>query len=255
LPGFAKKAEKTMSDRSIARSFVIPVLDMSPHSPYNIETLLRDLEDVEGEVICIFNSPDVFMKLRNHPRIDKYCFNKLNAGVSRSWNMGINMAEGRAVFVMNADLHVLPTAVIELEEYLFLLPDAVLAGPQGSYLDFENLRVIQYFQKGTFKEPIRTHDVSGFFFAIHMERFLDRKLVFDVRYSPCFMEEWDMGVQVMKTGLCCYAVPIVDFEHEWGISGQQENGSIQYFGRSVRRDDVLIANREKFIRKWFVKAS
>ena len=41
---------------------------------------------------------EVFDKLHNHPRIDKYCFNNLNAGVSRSWNIGINMAEGKICF-------------------------------------------------------------------------------------------------------------------------------------------------------------
>ena len=90
-----------------ARSFVIPVLDFSPHSAYNILTLLEDLHEVEGEVICIFNTAEVFEKLRSHARIDKFCFNNLNAGVSRSWNMGINLAEGRAVFIMNADLNLL----------------------------------------------------------------------------------------------------------------------------------------------------
>jgi len=244
-----------MPTPAIARSFVIPVLDMSPHSRFNIQTLLKDLRDVDGEVICIFNSPDVFTALHTHPRIDKYCFNKLNAGVSRSWNLGINLAEGRTVFIMNADLHVQPEAIAALEQYLHQLPDAVLVGPQGSYLDLENLRVIQYFQKGTFDKPIRTHDVSGFFFAIHLERFLERKLCFDVRYSPCFMEEWDMAVQVMRAGLSSYTVPVVAWEHEWGISGCRENTPIYYFGRTVMRNDVLAANRIKFQAKWFGKSA
>jgi GT2 family glycosyltransferase len=236
--------------KMILRSFIIPVLDMSPHSQFNIKTLLEDLSGVEGEVICIFNSSQVFEDLRDHPRIDKYCFNKLNAGVSRSWNQGINLAEGRTVFIMNADLHVQPAAITALEHYLHQLPDAVLVGPQGSYLDLVNLRVIRYFERGTFDKPIRTHDVSGFFFAIHLERFLERKLCFDVRYSPCFMEEWDMAVQVMKAGLSSYTVPVAEWEHEWGISGQRENTPICYFGRTVMRNDVLAANRHKFKEKW-----
>jgi GT2 family glycosyltransferase len=235
----------------IQRTFVVPVLDMSPHSRFNIKTLLADLEPVEGEVICIFNSPEVFSALHAHPRIDKYCFNKLNAGVSRSWNLGINLAEGQTVFIMNADLHVQSEAIQSLERYLHKLRDAVLVGPQGSYLDLENLRVIQYFQKGTFDQPIRTHDVSGFFFAIHLERYLVHKLSFDVRYSPCFMEEWDMAMQVMKAGLCSYTVPVSEWEHEWGISGQRENTPIHYFGRTVMRNDVLLENRKKFKAKWF----
>jgi hypothetical protein len=234
-----------------SRSFVIPVLDFSPHSPYNIRTLLRDLADVEGEVICIFNSREAFAELHAHPRIDKFSFNKLNAGVSRSWNQGLNLAEGRAVFIMNADLHIRPAAVDQIEAYLFQLPDAVLVGPQGSHLDFRNLKVLRYFQKGGFDAPVRTHDVSGFLFAIHRERFLAHRLQFDVRFSPCFMEEWDMGLQVIQAELACYAVPVEDFDHHWGVSGSHENSAINYFGREVFRNDVLAANRSKFRMKWF----
>ena len=235
----------------ISRSIIIPVLTLGEGEQYNIITLLEDLKAFEGEVICIFNSRTVFERLQNHPRIDKYCFNKTNAGVSRSWNMGINLAEGATVFILNEDLHVRPVAFDELEYYLYKLPDAVLVAPQGSYLDFINLRIIHYFEKHTFSNPVRTHDVSGFFFAIHMERFVAHKLGFDTRYSPCFMEEWDMGMQVMKAGLACYAVPVNSFDHRWGISGSMENRAIPYFERVVYRNDILSANRRKFLAKWF----
>ncbi len=233
------------------RSFVIPVLDFSPHSIYNIETLLNDLENDDGEVICIFNSREVFQKLQNHPRIDKFCYNKLNAGVSRSWNLGINLSEAESVFILNSDLHLGQTAVSQMEQYLFSLPGAVIVGPQGSHLDFAKLKVIRYFSKGTFSQPVRTHDVSGFFFCIHRQRFLEHGLCFDVRYSPCFMEEWDMGMQILAAGLACYAVPVTDFDHHWGISGHRQNTAIKYFGRTVYRDQVIVDNRRKFIAKWF----
>ena len=240
-----------MSNVAVACSMVIPILDFSAHGAYNILTLLDDLRPVAGEVVCIFNSPEVFEKLRDHPRIDKFCFNKQNAGVSRSWNMGINLAEGRAVVVMNADLHVTPTAIEQLESYLFSLPDAVMVGPQGSHLDFKNLKLVRYFEKGSFDAPVRTHDVSGFFFALHRERFQRHRLQFDVRYSPCFMEEWDMGLQVIQAELACYAVPVTGFEHHWGISGARDDTPIRYFGREVFRSEVLEANRRQFLDKWF----
>ena len=226
--------KENISIPEIQRSFIIPVLDYSPHSPYNIETLLKDLEDIPGEVICIFNSVEVFDKLHNHPRIDKYCFNSLNAGVSRSWNIGINLAEGKTAFILNADIHILPLAVEQLETHLYGLDKAVIVGPQGTHLDFKNLSIIKYFEKGTFNEPVQTHDVSGFLFAIHLERYLKHHLMFDVQFSPCFYEEWDMGLQVMKAGLACYAVPVKDFEHHWGAS-QDDELSINYFGTQITR--------------------
>ena len=235
---------------AIPRSFIIPILDFSPHSPYNIKTLLDDLDAIPGEVICIFNSREVYDELHTHRRIDKFCFNKTNAGVSRSWNTGILMAESKTAFVMNSDLRVGPTAIREIENYLFSLDRAVLAGPQGSYIDWGSLRASRYFEKGGFTRPVRTHDVSGFLFAIHLERFFEHRLLFDVRFSPCFFEEWDMGLQVIQAGLASYAVPVLDFEHHWGVSRASGDVYINYFGKEMRRDDILAENRRKFLEKW-----
>ncbi|GJQ58196.1 MAG: glycosyltransferase family 2 protein [Candidatus Scalindua sp. AMX11] len=233
----------------ISRSFIIPVLDMSPHSPYNIKTLLGDLENIQGEVICIFNSKSVYEELRTHPRITKYCYNNLNAGVSRSWNIGINLAEGKAAFILNADLHIQHQAIEQLESYLFTLDKAVIVGPQGTHIDYRKMGIIRYFEKGTFHEPVQTHDVSGFFFAVHRDRFLKNHLLFDVQFSPCFFEEWDMGLQVMRAELACYTVPVEGFEHHWGAS-QDANLSINYFGRKMTRSDILTNGRERFKAKW-----
>jgi len=237
----------------IEKSFVIPVLNFSPHSEFNIMTLLEDLDELKGEVICIFNSREVYEKLQAHPRIDKFCFNSANAGVSRSWNIGIEMAEGRAIFIMNADLHVSTVAIEQLEFFLFDLEKAVVVGPQGAIIDFQNLRILRYFEKGNFDEPVRTHDVSGFFFTLNRQRFLENGLRFDCRFSPCFFEEWDMGLQVMHAGLNSYAVPVTNFEHHWGISQARDDPIINYFGRELRRSDIRYANRNKFINKWFQK--
>ena len=232
----------------IEKSFVIPVLDFSPHSEFNILTLLEDLTNVEGEVICIFNSREIYEKLHAHSRIDKFCFNNLNAGVSRSWNIGIELAEGRAVYILNADLHVSAAAIEQLESFLFNLEKAVIVGPQGAIIDFQNLRVLRYFEKGNFNEPVRTHDVSGFFFALNRQHFLGNGLRFDCRFSPCFYEEWDMGLQVMHAGLHSYAVPVAGFDHHWGISQADDDPSIKYFGHALRRSDIRLANKNKFTR-------
>jgi hypothetical protein len=125
--------------QSLTRSFVIPVLDFSPHSPYNIRTLLDDLKEIPGEVICIFNSREVFEALSNHPRINKYSFNNLNAGVSRSWNLGLNLAEGRTVFIVNADMRIGRLAVEQMEYYLMTLDQAAMVGPQGGVVDYRDL--------------------------------------------------------------------------------------------------------------------
>lgn len=241
--------ENVAFNSTIKRSFVIPVLDFSKHSPFNIRTLLDDFKNIEGEVICVFNSEEMFHELKEHERIDKFCYNSSNAGVSRSWNIGINMAEGDAVFILNADLHVELAAIEKLEYYLFSLDNAVLVGPQGTHLDYNKLCSKRYFRKGTFSEPVQTDDVSGFFFAIHLERYIKNHLAFDVQFSPCFFEEWDMGLQIKQVGLACYAVPIAGFEHEWGAS-QEADLIVNYFGKKMSRDEIMYVNKQRFIAKW-----
>ncbi len=241
--------ENRETGSTLPRSFIIPILDYSPHSPYNIRTLLNDLENIDGEVICIFNNKKIYNELRRHPRIDKYCYNSLNAGVSRSWNVGINLSEGKTLFLLNSDVHILHSAIEQLESYLFSLDKAVMVGPQGAHIDFRTLRDQRYFRKGTFLKPVRVHAVSGFLFAIHHARFLKHCLMFDVQFSPCFFEEWDMGLQITLAGLACYAVPVEDFKHNWGAS-QDTNLSVNYFGREMTRSDILTKGRERFKAKW-----
>ena len=190
--------KEILKNPEITRSFIIPVLDYSPHSPYNINTLLKDLEEIHGEVICIFNSHEVFDKLRDHPRIDKYCSNSLNAGVSRSWNIGINMAEGRTAFILNADIHIRSLAVSQLESYLLRLDKAVIAGPQGTILDYQNLRDERYYGKGTFSEPVQVHAVSGFLFAIHLERYIKALLIRAQRAPVDFEKDQAKATEVRK---------------------------------------------------------
>jgi GT2 family glycosyltransferase len=235
----------------ITRSFIIPVLDYSPHSPYNIRTLLADLAGVAGEVICVFNSRAVFEDLQGHPRIDKYCFNSMNAGVSRSWNIGINLAEGRVAFILNADLHITPAAIAELEGYLDALPKAALVGPEGSNLRFYNnqLSVETHFSEGKVTLPLRVDNVSGFCMALDREKFAAHGLMFDTRFSPCFMEEWDIGFQIHRAGLGCYVVPVSGYEHVWGVS-QSRGQKINYFGRELTRDEILDVNSRRFAEKW-----
>jgi len=249
----------------IKRSFIIPVLDFSPHSPFNIRTLLKDLEDIPGEVICIFNSQEVYDKIYNHPRIDKFCLNSQNAGVSRSWNIGANLSEGKVAFFLNADLHVKAKAIDSLEAYLFALEDALIVSPEGKIVDYERFKrqlntnfdfpddlIIKQYSIRNIQKPVKTHDFMGAFFAVNMDQFFFNRLYFDVRFSPCFLEEWNMGLQALKKGLFCYTVPVDGYSHQMGISLADGKKELNYFGKKMTRDDILLKNAQEFAKKWLV---
>lgn len=238
---------RTHHPRGAARSVVIPVLDYSPGSAYDIRTLLDDLADFDGEVICIFNSDTVFDDLRGHPRIDKFAYNKHNVGVSRAWNMGINQAEGATIHILNADLHVSVPMLSRMEQWLHSLPDALCVGVSAHWMDPLTLRETRALNTGAFAQPIEADTVSGQLFSLHSRRLHDAGITFDPRLSPYFGEEVDLALKARQNGLKIYAVPETDFDHTWGIS--RKDRPIRFFGRPVQRGHCMIDNQILLRRK------
>ena len=250
----AEKSEKINSNyesnkNQNNRSFVIPVLDMSPASPYNIIKLLEDLEDISGDVIVIFNSLDMAEKLKDHPRIDYYASMKKNVGVSRAWNIGLNISQTPITFILNSDLHISKDAIKQMEKYIQELPDAAIVGPQGSFFNFETAKDMLYLNKGKFNNPIVVDAVSGFLFAVKTELFNSAVLKFDNQYTPCYFEEWDLGLQIKQNGLKAYIVPVYGYEHEWSgsIKALRE---ISYLDKVETTGEILERNKKLFWAKW-----
>jgi tetratricopeptide (TPR) repeat protein len=231
----------------VKRSVVIAVLDYSPGSSFNIVTLLDDLKSFDGEVICVFNGDEVFEQLRDHPRIDKFSYNKFNVGVSRGWNIGINQAEGETIHILNADLHISVDMLYRMEGWVHRLPDAVCVGVTAHWMDFANMKETRVLNAGQFSEPMETDAVSGQIFTFHAARLHDAGLSFDPRLAPYFGEETDLAFKVKRSGYKIYAVPENDFEHQWGIS--RYDRPIYCFGRQVNRVNCMVRNRLLLRRK------
>lgn len=231
------------------RSFVIPVLDMSPASEYNIITLLNDLEKIEGDVIVIFNGQEVAENLKDHPRITRYAIIKQNIGVARAWNLGLEVAVTPTVFILNADLHVEKQAVDALEQALYELPDAACVGPQGSFFDFSLAKDHIYFDKGTFNCPVEVDAVSGFFFALKLEHFNNKIIRFENGFTPCYFEEWDLGLQIKLAGLKNYIIPTTGYDHHWSGSIRALR-EICYYEKAETSGEILLRNRRFFLNKW-----
>lgn len=225
----------------VKRSVVIAVLDYSPGSPFNIRTLLDDLTEFDGEVICVFNGDQVFHDLRDHPRIDKYSFNKFNVGVSRGWNIGINQAEGETIHILNADLRISVEMLYRLEHWLHTLPDALCVGATAHWMDFGTMGETRSLNAGTFSEPVEADAVSGQLMSLHTARLHDAGITFDPRLAPYFGEETDLALKAKRAGYKIYAVPETDFEHPWGIS--RVDRPIFLFGRQVHRTRCMVNNK------------
>jgi hypothetical protein len=231
------------------RSFVIPVLDMSPASPFNITTLLNDLQRIEGDVIVVFNSEEMAERLHAHPRIDYSAVISHNVGVGRAWNIGLAMSQTPVTFILNADLHIEPSMIETLERSLEELPDAAIVGPQGSFFHSRQAKDLMYFDKGVLQTPTEVDAVSGFLFAVRTELFHTGMLYVDPRYTPCYFEEWDLGLQCRRHGLRSYVVPVTGYDHQWSGSIRALR-TIRYFRQEETSRDILQRNRALFLDKW-----
>jgi glycosyltransferase involved in cell wall biosynthesis len=231
------------------RAFVIPVLDYSPASEYSILTLLEDLGSVEGEVVVVFNGTQIGEELKNHPRITRYAIMKQNVGVARAWNIGIHMSEAETVHIVNADAHITLAAVEALEHGLSSLENAVCVGPQGAFVDFNACKDYFYFDKGSFDRPLQVDAVSGFFFAVNQRLMQQHGIAFENSYTPCYYEEWDLGLQAKKAGLACWIVPTTGYDHHWSGTIRALR-TIPYLGREETAGEVFERNRQLFREKW-----
>jgi tetratricopeptide (TPR) repeat protein len=159
------------------------------------------------------------------------------------------MAATPTVFILNADLHLEPEAVQAMENGLLTLNNAACVGPQGSFVNYQLAQDYLYFDKAGFDSPISVDAISGFLFAIKRELFGPGGLKFEESYTPCYFEEWDLGIQIRQKGMNCWVVPTTAYMHHWSgsIAARRE---IDCMGRSETAADILRRNRILFLAKW-----
>jgi hypothetical protein len=242
-----EKVEKDVPPEGVA--FIIAVLDESPSSAYNIGTLLKDLDGIEGDVICVFNSLEMGEKYAKHPRITKSAVLSENIGVGRAWNVGLMMTTQPTVFILNSDLHLENSGVQTLRVALYSNPNIAIAGPCGGFNDFQNLKDLHYIDKQLHAAATLVDQVSGFYFVIKRELFSEYQLQFYPEYIPCYMEEWDLAMQLKKHNLLALRVPIHDYAHTWGgtVNGLSE---IPCLGGVYKKTEILKVNQTLFLKRW-----
>jgi GT2 family glycosyltransferase len=234
---------------SVQRSFIIPVLDYSPASSFNIKTLLEDLTNIGGEVIVIFNNEQVADEMKDHPRINHYAVMKENIGVARAWNLGIDICRTDYAFILNADLKVGKKTIETLHDGLKNLPDVAMVGPQGSYFNFEKLKDYFYLDKGKFSNIMEVDAVSGFLFGLKTCYFKNKDLRFEDGFTPCYYEEWDIGLQIKAASLKSYIIPCDDYEHQWSGSIRSYR-QIRYYDQAETAKQIHLRNSYLFQKKW-----
>lgn len=249
--GSERKWRPKPPSRPTGRSFIIPVIDGSEKGKREFGALLDDLSKIDGEVIVVFNSAEAAEAFSNHPRIDIFASLNVNSGVARAWNIGVHLSSEPTLFILNADLRIGQSAIEELEKGLWELPSAAIVGPEGSFFGFYTYEDIIWFNHECQPtSPQLVDAISGFFFAAKRDLFIRRILQFEDTFTPCFTEEWDLGLQARQAGYNSYVIPVKDYRHEWGVSAQP-NRTIRYLkNHQARAREIIARNRIHFWRKW-----
>jgi tetratricopeptide (TPR) repeat protein len=233
---------------------VIPVLDMSPSTPgHNILGLLDDLTELDAEVTVIFNNTEIGLKLKDHPRINHFAILSENVGVSRAWNIGIDISRSEFTAVLNADLRLKPQVILDLVSAIESDDKVAMSGPQGCLGDLNlNGKEISKLIKGEFIEIKEVDLVMGFMFAVRTDLFHSGILKFDNHLTPAFSEEIDISRQIKKAKMKIIAVPTVDFDHG-GSGSHLSNNQIQFYDQSEIKLDIMNRNDCYLYQKWFCR--
>jgi hypothetical protein len=233
-------------------SIVIPVLDLSPATPdHNILNLLDDLLDIEVEVIVIFNNTELGIELRGHPRIDHFAIISENIGVSRAWNIGIDISRSEYTIVVNADMRLKDSVIYDLVGALENDSCLAMVGPQGCLSDV-NLNGLESRQllKGEFDNIQYVDLIMGFLFAVRTDLFHLKVLKFDNNLTPAFSEEIDISRQIKQAGLKMAVIPTHEFSHG-GSGSHLFTNKIDYYDQSEIKMNIMNRNDCYLYKKWF----
>ena len=244
-----------MTDPKI--SFIIPVLHLKrPKNVarffmprYTLREVVNDLANnvsVSKEIIVVCNGPDPELRefVETDGRIDKFCINKVNVGVSRGWNMGAALAEGDALCFVNDDVQVGKGSMEALYSALMDSPEVGEVGPRGArWKNAQHVAIVG-------EERIEEADaISGFLFMIK-ESVYRQVGGFDVRYTPAGFEEVDMSYEIRRRGYKCLVVPKLDVHHHHHHGVSAYRSTVDYLGKSIDTETLHQRNREYFLSKW-----
>jgi GT2 family glycosyltransferase len=214
---------------------------------FSIQDLYNSLlieKNIEIIAILNGNQDSELIKFIENNNFNKYAIINQNAGVSRAWNIGRQLAEGDFLLFVNDDVVIEGNSIEQMVQEFKKNEKLAIVGPQGSI--WKNG---EHFQYGNDKNILDVNVISGFCFMVRTI-FFDEIGGFDTNYTPAGFEEIDFcfktlqsGFQLkMLNGLKVFTEPV------HGISGKKED--IIYFNNKINTVDLNEKNKKYFRKKW-----
>jgi GT2 family glycosyltransferase len=210
-----------------------------------LESVYADGSAVSSEVIVIDNgssdgSVDLVKERFPHVRL---VTNRTNEGFARPNNVGMQMAKGRHVFLLNSDASLHPGTLGRLCEFLDSHPEAGACGPRLVYPDGRLQRSVKGFPdrllpgsalvgKGemAYFPYDRTGEVDHVMAAAFLVRreVLDDVGLLDERFS-IYYNDMDWCYRMKKAGWRIFYVHDATVTHHGGKTVEQVNRSFERF--------------------------
>jgi len=235
-------------------SIILPLWGSPPDVRRQVEAAADSISSTTTtpyEVIVVCNTRDESLErfVEGRRDIARWCVCSQNAGVSRGWNIGAQLAEGDYLCFMNQDVTVGPACLDRLVAVLDSDPQIGIAGPEGSTWEVSE-RTAQHVAhcKPASNEFVDCDVVSGFLFLIRSEVY-DLIGGFDRHFTPCWYEDIDASFRVRDYGYRSVAVGGLTYQHPWGVSAGDVWKSVTFLGHEERLRSVRERNLSRFINK------
>ncbi len=207
----------------------------------------RQNVSIDHEMVVVVNG-ETDKKLLDYihiEKVEKFCINNLNVGVSRAWNMGRQLAEGEYLLFVNDDVTIGKGAVERMMKCLEDEPTVGMVGPHGA--NWKGAQFTLKFEDG--KTEVYSDVILGFCFMVRAKDF-DQVGGIDLNYTPAGMEEIDFCYSLRKHGFKMKVLANLDVvtEPRHGISAL--NTTVNYFNSSVNTEALHERNKAYFKNKW-----
>jgi GT2 family glycosyltransferase len=220
----------------------------------SVESVKKFTKEVDYEIIVVDNaSADGSLdKIRSAHGDIQLISNAENIGFGRANNIGINLAKGKYVFLLNSDAFLTNNAILIFKNFMEAHADAGVCGGNlitgrddetVSYGNlptiFENFSAIGFFV--FYKKYFMKHIASGIVnrdlnikkvgYINGADMFIRKSVLnlqeaFDKDFFMYF-EETELSYRILKSGFYSYIVPEALIIHL--VGGSQDNTSFNYF--------------------------
>lgn len=201
-------------------------------------------ENIEVIVICNGQDEQLVEFVVSSDGITRYALMSQNIGVSRAWNVGVEMSEGDYLCFLNDDVVVGDGAISFMRDALVADVSIGQIGPAGAmWIDGKHSN---HVQEG---RSVVVDAVAGYAFMVPRHVFASGTR-FDTSFSPAWFEEVDFSFRLREQGLQCVVDERIDVKH-LGHGGVSTTGyAITYMGRDTNLSEVRARNEKVFTSRW-----